>query len=119
MTTRTQHRIRIAILLLIIAVLAPLLGRHIPTPGIDLPALYERLGIDRATPQQAPTFSVFTGPHPWLEVYVDGVLTSEWQPRDGDTYRVLLDMIEQQQGDALMLARACGRIINAARGREV
>ena len=26
---------------------------------------------------------------PWLEVYHDGVLTSEWQPADGQVYRAL------------------------------
>ena len=72
MTTRTQHRIHVLLLLVILALL---LGRHVPRPGIDMRSLYERLGIDRATPQQAPTFSVLAGPHPWLEVYVDGVLT--------------------------------------------
>ena len=87
-----------------LVILALLLGRYVPTPGIDLSALYERLGIERASLQQAPTFSVLAGPHPWLEVYVDGVLTSEWQPSDGEVYWLLRDMIEQRDGEPLLLA---------------
>ncbi len=31
---------------------------------------------------------------PWIEVYHDGELTSEWQPKDGEIYRFLMDLLE-------------------------
>jgi len=31
---------------------------------------------------------------PWIEVYHDGELTSEWQPKDGEIYRFLADLLE-------------------------
>ena len=52
-----------------------------------------------------PTLTVIPGAHPWLEVYVDGVLTSEWQPSDGVVYWVLLDMVEREE---VLLARRAG-----------
>lgn len=53
-----------------------------------------------------PTFSVQHSPTaPWLEVYIDGALDSEWHPRDGEVYRLLLDMIERREGGVLLSAR--------------
>ena len=40
---------------------------------------------------------------PWIEVYRGGVLTSEWQPSDGDVYqflKMLLDNNLHGDGDA-------------------
>ena len=31
---------------------------------------------------------------PWIEVYHNGQLTSEWQPSDGDIYKILLCILD-------------------------
>jgi len=42
-----------------------------------------------------PAVLVKCGPTPpWIEVYHDGELTSEWQPSDGEIYRFLMDLLE-------------------------
>ena len=57
-------------------------------------------------PPVGPTFSVDFGPEPpWLEVYLDGVLTSEWRPADGEIYWVLRKMVDQEE---MLLARRAG-----------
>lgn len=35
---------------------------------------------------------------PWIEVYHDGVLTSEWQPKDGVIYSVLEMLLRDELG---------------------
>jgi len=46
------------------------------------------------TPDNQPTVTVKASPvSPWIEVYHDGELTSEWQPRDGAIYQFLLALL--------------------------
>ena len=82
--------------------------RHKLLIGLALTALvFAGLYLTVPTATDAPAdFSVQYGPTtPWLEVYIDGALDSEWQPADGEVYWLLLDMIERQEGEVLMLAR--------------
>ena len=87
MTTRTQQVIRIVVWLMVLQLLGAVL--------MLLMSDILTLSIAPAS-HQAPTLSVQTGPHPRLEVYVDGVLTSEWQPSDGEVYWVLWGMVERK-----------------------
>ena len=82
MTPRTMNRIRILILIGLLIWIAVRIIQHLSTPSTTLS-------------QQAPTLSVIPGAHPLLEVYVDDVLTSEWQPSDGEVYWVLWEMVER------------------------
>lgn len=46
-------------------------------------------------PENAPVVFVKHSPvSPWIEVYHNGVPTSEWQPKDGEIYRFLVDLLE-------------------------
>lgn len=45
--------------------------------------------------ESAPAVMVKRSPvSPWIEVYHNGELTSEWQPQDGEIYRFLLELLE-------------------------
>ena len=83
----------------------------LPVIALACAALY----LSAPTTTDAPAdFTVQYGSQaPWIETYVDGVLTGEWHPRDGETYWLLMDMIEQRRGEPLMLARASGEAISA------
>lgn len=52
------------------------------------------LGIGHVVTAAAPVVTVKVSPTPpWIEVYHDGELTSEWQPADGPVYKILLCLL--------------------------
>jgi hypothetical protein len=64
----------------------------LPLCSISLPA-------DQVTNAAQPTVTIKPSPtSPWIEVYHDGVLTSEWQPADGLSYWLLWLVIEDELG---------------------
>ena len=42
---------------------------------------------------------------PWIEVYHDGELTSEWQPKDGEIYRFLVNLLEDDLYAPVLIER--------------
>ena len=68
-----------------------------------LPSLCFTLGN---APEFAPAVMVKCGPAPpWIEVYHDGELTSEWQPKDGEIYRFLVNLLEDDLYAPVLIER--------------